>query len=110
MSKHLMDVSHVVCNTNNTPDGTCSEISPYRNTCPNDQLSSGGLVEASSSNSVLPLFSTANNNIPNIVITGCNFTNCNVSLCSKFDVNEEASIDMDKLLKGLTAEQLFDDW
>ena len=106
----LMDVSHVVCNTNNTLDGTCSEISPYRNTCPNDQLSSGGLVEASSSNSVLPLFSTANNNIPNIVITGCNFTNCNVSLCSKFDVNEEASIDMDKLLKGLTAEQLFDDW
>ena len=50
-----------------------------------------------------------NNNIPNIVITGCNFTNCNVSLCSKFDVNEEALIDMDKVLKGLTAEQLFDD-
>ena len=107
-----MDVSHVrhvVCNTNNTPDGTCSEISPYRNTCPNDQLSSGGLVEASSSNSILPLFSTANN-IPNIVITGCNFTNCNVSLCSKFDMNKEASIDINKLLKGLTAEQLFDNW
>ena len=29
---------------------------------------------------------------------------------SKFDMNEEALINMDKLLKGLTAEQLFDDW
>ena len=110
MEANTHQEAYVVCNTNNTPDGTCSEISPYRNTCANDQLSSGGLVEASSSNSVLPLFSTANNNIPNIVITGCNFTNCNASVGSKFDMNKEASIDMDKLLKGLTAEQLFDDW
>ena len=51
---------------------------------------------------------------PNIVITGCNFTNCNVSLCGKFDNNEKATSTVDKasldeLLKGLTPEQLFDD-
>ena len=106
----LMDVSHVVCNMKNTPDVTCSEIIPYRNTSPNDQLSSAGLVETkSSSNAVLPLFNTANNNIPNIVITGCNFTNCNVSLCRKFDKASTDKASIDELLKGLTPEQLFDD-
>ena len=52
MEANTHQEAYVVCNTNNTPDGTCSEISPYRNTCPNDQLSSGGFVEASSSNIV----------------------------------------------------------
>ena len=67
-----------------------------------------------SSNSIVPLLNASNTNIPNIVITGCNFTNGNVLLCSKFDNNEKATSTVDKasldqLLKGLTPEQLFDD-
>ena len=62
----------------------------------------------------MPLLNASNTNIPNIVITRCNFTNCSVSLCSKFDNNEKATSTVDKasldeLLKGLTPEQLFDD-
>ena len=53
MEANIHQEAYVVCNTNNSPDGTCSEISPYRNTCPNDQLSSGGLIEASSSNNII---------------------------------------------------------
>ena len=65
-------------------------------------------------NGVMPLLNANNTNIPNIVITGCNFTNCNVSLCSKFDNNKKATSNIDKasldeLLKGITPEQLFDD-
>ena len=116
----LLDVSHVVCNAN-TPENTCNEVAPYDDTC---QSSSGDIAEIKgqkdkmggkcSSNSIVPLLNASNTNIPNIVITGCNFTNCNVSLCSKFDNNEKATNTIDKasldeLLKGLTPEQLFDD-
>ena len=37
----LLDVSHVVCNTN-TPKNTCNEVAPYDDTC---QSSSGDIVE-----------------------------------------------------------------
>ena len=59
----------------------------------------------------MPLLNASNTNIPNIVITGCNFTNCNVSLCSKFDNNKKATSNIDKvsLDELLTPEQLFDD-
>ena len=40
---------------------------------------------------MLPLLNASNTNIPNIVITGCDFTNCNVSLYSKVDNNENAT-------------------
>ena len=93
----LLDVSHVVCNTN-APESTCNEVIPYDDTC---QSSSGDLEEIRgrkdnmegkySNNPMLPLLNASNTNIPNIVITGCNFTNCNVSLCSKFDNNEKAT-------------------
>ena len=88
------------------------------------QSSSGDLVEIRgqkdnmggkySSNGIVPLLNASNTNIPNIVITGCNFTNCNVSLCSKFDNKENATSTVDKasideLLKGLTPEQIFND-
>ena len=91
----LLDVSHVVCNTN-TPGSTCNEVIPYDDTC---QSFSGDLVEIRgckdnmegkfSNNPMVPLFNASNTNIPSIVITGCNFTNCNVLLCSKFDNNEK---------------------
>ena len=60
------------------------------------QSSSGDIVEIKgqkdkmggkcSSNSIVPLLNASNTNIPNIVITGCNFTNCNVSLCSNLTI------------------------
>ena len=77
----LLDVSHVVCDIN-TPENTCNEVAPYDDTY---QSSSSDLVEIRgqkdnmggkySSNGILPLLNASNTNIPNIVITGCNFTN-----------------------------------
>ena len=112
---HLL--SHVVCNTN-TPENTCNEVASYDDTC---QSSSGDVLEIRgqkdnmggkySSNGIVPLLNASNTNIPNTAIIGCNFTNCNVSLCSKFDNNEKATSTVDKasldeLVKGLTPEQL----
>ena len=51
-----------------------------------------------SDNPMVPLLNASNTNISNIVITGFNFTNCNVSLCSKFDNNEKATSTIDRLL------------
>jgi len=120
----LLDVSHVVCNTS-TPDQEnmhCGEVVPYDDAC---KSSSSDVVEIRdqqkdhmggkySNNGIMPLLNASNTNIPNIVITGCNFTNCNVSLCSKFDNNKKATsnidkVSLDELLKGITPQQLFDD-
>ena len=120
----LLDVSHVVCNTS-TPDQEnmhCGEVVPYNDAC---KSSSSDVVEIRdqqkdhmggkySNNGIMSLLNASNTNIPNIVITGCNFTNCNVSLCSKFDNNKKATsnidkVSLDELLKGITPEQLFDD-
>ena len=97
-------------------DGACSEIIPFNNS---HTKTSSGLVDTRDqkenkerNNSILPLWNTATTNIPNIVITGCNFTNCNVPLCSKFNNTEEATVDkanISELLKGLTLKWLFDD-
>ena len=38
----LLDVSHVVCNTN-TPENTCNEVTPYNDTC---QSSNGILLRS----------------------------------------------------------------
>ena len=111
----LLDVSHVVCNTS-TPDheNTCDKVAPYDDPC---KLSCSDLVESRdqqknhmggkfSNNGAMPLLNANNTNIPNNVITGCNFTNCNVSLSSRLDNNKKATsttdkASLDKLLKGI---------
>ena len=124
----LIDVSHLVYNTN-APDDACTEIFPFNNDDTYSEMvpfnnshtkTSSNLVDTrdqkenkEGNNSILPLLNTATTNIPNIVITGCNFINCNVSLYSKFNNSdsEEATVDkasISELLKGLTPEQLFD--
>ena len=116
-----------ICNTN-APDDACTEVVPFNNDSACSEIipfnnshtkTSSSLVDTrdqkenkEGNNSILPLLNTATTNILNIVITGCNFTNCNVSLCSKFNNSEEATVDkasISELLKGLTPEQLFDD-
>ena len=94
MNEHLKhNVSHKVYNVN-TPESTSNEVTPYNDTC---QSSSGDLVEIRglkdnmegykySKYCTVPLLNVSNTNIPNIVITGCNFTNCDVSLCSKLKI------------------------
>ena len=114
-------MSLVVFNTS-TPDQEnmhCVEVVPYNDAY---KSSSSDIVEIRdqqkdhmggkySNNGIMPLLNTSNTNIPNIVITGCNFTNCNVSLFSKFDNNKKATSNIEKveLLKGITPEELFDD-